>query len=129
MTRIDNKPLFRSNGAQRAVLLAVRARDMRHVPTSSEELLWQTLRACQLGVVFRRQVPLLGRFIADFYAPERRLVIEVDGGYHGQRARADKRREAVLRRAGYRVLRIRNELVLNELPAALEMVRAAVWPR
>jgi very-short-patch-repair endonuclease len=79
MTRIDNKPLFRRNGAQRAVLLAGRARDMRHVPTSAEELLWQTLRARQLGVVFRRQVPLLGRFIADFYAPERRLVIEVLG--------------------------------------------------
>jgi very-short-patch-repair endonuclease len=129
MTRIDNKPLFRSNCTQRAALLEARARDMRHIPTSAEELLWQTLRARQLGVVFRRQVPLLGRFIADFYAAERRLVIEVDGDYHGQRARADQRREALLTRAGYRVLRIRNELVLCELPAALEIVRAAVWSR
>jgi Protein of unknown function (DUF559) len=37
-------------------------------------------------VVFRWQVPLLGRFIADFLAPAERLVIEVDGGHHAEQA-------------------------------------------
>ncbi len=51
-------------------------------PTSTEQLLWHRIRGRQLGAVLRRQVPLLGRFIADFYAPAQRLVIEVDGAYH-----------------------------------------------
>ena len=49
-------------------------------------------------------MPLLGRFIADFLAPAERLVIEVDGGHHTEQARADAHRDAVLARAGYRVL-------------------------
>ena len=72
---------------------------MRFAPTASEEALWRLLCAAQLGVAFRRQVPV-GRYIADFAALPARLVVEVDGGYHAQRARADARRDEVLRRLG-----------------------------
>jgi hypothetical protein len=58
----------------------------------------------RLGVTFRRQVPL-GPFIVDFLAPSARLVVEVDGGYHELRAKADARRTRWLERRGYRVLR------------------------
>ena len=100
MTRTNNKPSFRSRSSQRADVLAERARAMRGSLTSTEELLWARIRGRRLGVVFRRQVPLLGRFIADFLAPAQRLVIEVDGGYHVARERADARRDAALDRAG-----------------------------
>ena len=66
---------------------------MRSAPTSSEQLLWSELRASRLGVTFKRQVPLLGRFIVDFFAPVARLVIEVDGAWHESRLRADERRD------------------------------------
>ncbi|HKO47653.1 MAG TPA: DUF559 domain-containing protein [Polyangiaceae bacterium] len=99
MTR-TNKSSF-----QRAAVLAERARVMRASPTSSEELLWARIRGRRLGVVIRRQVPLLGRFIADFLAPAQRLVIEVDGAYHGEGGRANASRDAALVRAGYRVTR------------------------
>ena len=46
------------------------------------------------GRAHRRQVPLLGRFSADFAAPARRVLVEVDGEYHGERAAADARRFA-----------------------------------
>jgi very-short-patch-repair endonuclease len=42
-----------------------RARAMRQAPTSSEAMLFQAVRGGRLGVSVRRQVPLLGRFIAD----------------------------------------------------------------
>ena len=71
--------------------LALHAHTMRQAPTESEARLWRALRSSQLGVAFRRQVPLLG-FIADFYAPSARLVVEVDGGYHARRVTADARR-------------------------------------
>lgn len=91
----------------RAQLLAVYAHQNRTAPTESEAKLWRALRACQLGVRFRRQVPPLGKYVVDFLAPEVKLVVEVDGGYHAGRAAADARGDEDLRRAGYRVLRLK----------------------
>jgi len=96
MTRTDNKPLFRNRSAARCALLDERARGMRASLTPSEALLRARIRGRRFGVVFRRQVPLLGRFIADFLAPAERLVIEVDGGYHAEQSRADSHRDAAL---------------------------------
>jgi len=73
---------------------------MRQTPTDAEARLWRALCSSQLGVAFRRQVPLLG-FIADFYAPSARLIVEVDAGYHERRVSADERRDRKLARAGY----------------------------
>jgi very-short-patch-repair endonuclease len=99
---------------------------MRFSLTSTEQLLWHCLRGRRLGVVFRRQVPLFGRFIADFLAPTQRLVIEVDGAYHGERGRADVRRDAALERAGYCVLRVAASLVASDIESALAGIRAAL---
>jgi len=100
---------------------------MRHAATPSEAALWQALEGRQLGVVFRRQVVLLGgRVIADFFAAEVRLIVEVDGPYHARRRAADTRRDAKLRRAGYRVVRLDAELVLRELSVAVERVQEAL---
>jgi very-short-patch-repair endonuclease len=99
---------------------------MRRTPTPSEARLFEALRGGKLGVAFRRQVPLLGRFIADLFAPQVRLVVEVDGGSHLRRASADARRDRALARAGYRVLRIDAEIVIGDLDAAVAMVRAAI---
>ena len=104
--------------------LALYAHTMKLAPTDSEAQLWRALRASQLGVAFRRQVPLLG-FIADFYAPSVRLVVEVDGGYHARRVSADARRDSKLVRAGYRVLRIEATRVMRELSAVVAKIAAA----
>ena len=99
---------------------------MRASLTPSEAALWARIRGRRLGVVFRRQAPLLGRYIADFLAPAERLVIEVDGGHHTAQARADAHRDAVLVRAGYRVLRLEAVLVMREIETAIALVRAAL---
>jgi very-short-patch-repair endonuclease len=75
-------------------------------------------------VAFRRQVPLAGRFIADFYAAEVRLVVEVDGGYHEERRGCAA--GPALERLGYHVLRIGDELVTRDLQAAVGQVRGKV---
>ena len=112
--------------AHRERVLAERATQMRRAPTSSEARLFEALRAAQLGVAFRRQVPLLGRFIVDLLAPELRLVVEVDGGYHVRRRTADERRDRALARAGFHVLRVEAELVMRDLNAAIAQVRAGI---
>jgi very-short-patch-repair endonuclease len=77
--------------------------------------------------MFRRQVPLVGSaFIADFFAPALRLVVEVDGSAHEHRRRADARRDEKLRRLGYHVLRVDAALVMRDLAGAVAFVRAAV---
>ncbi len=103
------------------------ARCMREQPTSSERALWAALSDGKLGVWFRRQV-VIGASIVDFAAPARKLVVEVDGGYHSsaERRRSDRRRDKRLERAGYRVLRLPAALVLGNLQQAVQLVRAAL---
>jgi very-short-patch-repair endonuclease len=104
-------------------VLAERAALMRRNPTPPEARLFEAVRGKRLGVAFRRQVPLIGRFIADLLVPEVWLIVEVDGGHHAERTQADERRDRALARAGYRVLRVPAELVMNDLAATLGRIR------
>ena len=101
------------------------ARALRDALTPSEQLLWSALRARQLGVTFRRQV-LIGRYIVDFVAPAARLIVEIDGSFHAQRARTDARRDAALESAGYRLLRLEAQLVLRAFHVAVASIREAL---
>jgi very-short-patch-repair endonuclease len=103
------------------------ARSTREQPTSSERLLWAELSGGRLGVWFRRQV-VVGPSIVDFLAAARKLIVEVDGGYHGsaERERSDARRDKRLERAGYRVLRLPAGLVVGNLEQAVQLVKAAL---
>ena len=105
-------------------VLVGRSRLMLGQPTASESRLWAEIRGGRLGTRFVRQVPLGGRYVADFLAPEFSLAVEIDGPYHSRRRPADARRDEWLRRAGYRVLRLDAELVERELPVAVERIRA-----
>lgn len=100
--------------AKRKALLEERAHFMRHNPTETEGMLWRCLAGKKLGIAFRRQVRV-GEFIVDFLAPAVKLVVEVDGGYHAERAAADARREWVLERLGYRVVRVSAEVVRGNI--------------
>lgn len=103
------------------------ARAMRGEPTASERALWEQLSGSKLGVGFRRQAVVAG-CIVDFLAPSRKLIVEVDGGYHrtAPQRRADARRDRRLERAGFRVLRLPAELVLTGIAQATRLVRAAL---
>lgn len=100
------------------------ARDMRKNPTSAEERLWSRLRRKQVaGLRFRRQAPI-GQFIIDFYCPEARLVIEVDGSIHDEPevAERDEKRQAYLESLDLRVLRFTNSQVMHEVDAVIERI-------
>ena len=109
--------------------LAGRAGVMRHAPTASEQRLFGALRGGRLGVAFKRQVPVLGRYIVDLLATEVKLVVEVDGAYHQERACADARRDRALERAGYRVVRLEAELVMRDLGEAVRRVSEEIARR
>jgi len=85
-----------------------RARDLRSNMSTPEVLLWTHLRGRALGgLKLRRQHPI-GRYVLDFYCPEARLVIEIDGESHGHgdQPQRDEIRDAWLRDQGLEVLRI-----------------------
>ena len=105
--------------------LAPCAQYSRRNPTPSERILWEELRGRRLGVKFRRQV-VLGTVIVDFFAPEPRLAVEVDGAAHIGRERHDRERDAYLASHRVRVLRVKAWHVERELPAVLVRIRAAL---
>lgn len=98
------------------------ARTLREAMTDAERALWFHLRAKRFqGWKFRRQQPI-GNYIVDFVCFDAKLVIELDGGQHAERADADARRTAWLESQGFRVLRFWNDAVLKETEAVLEEI-------
>ena len=95
---------------------------LRKQPTESERILWQHLRKRQIGGYrFLRQHPLYYEhnnndhffFIPDFYCPEIKLIIELDGGVHLRQKERDENRDKILESRGFKILRINNEDLLN----------------
>jgi len=106
----------------RTQTLPFRAKRLRHDQTDAERKLWMRLRDRQMnGAKFRRQQPI-GRYIVDFFCPERRLVIELDGGQHASQVEADQRRTEFLTKSGYRVLRFWDNDVLSDTEAVLQKI-------
>ena len=108
--------------------LKARACSLRTNPTDAELHLWQRLRRKQiLGVQFYRQKPI-GNYIVDFYAPTVRLVVELDGSQHLDRAQAeyDAWRTRDLKHQGVTVLPFDDRQALLETESVLEMIFHAV---
>jgi very-short-patch-repair endonuclease len=102
------------------------ARNLRRRTTPTEKLLWQRLRRWQLyGARFRRQAVVLG-WIVDFYCPEVRLVVEVDGPIHEIRVLRDRRRDLVMLRAGFAVVRIASDQVEMHIDRVLDAITQAI---
>ena len=117
------------HGGRRYALLSARARELRGGLNAPQQMLWNAVAAGRLGVYFRREVVLLGRYIVDMLAPSLRLVVEVDGRCHERRRGADKRRDRALAQAGYHVLRVEARVVLRELPVAVARVQEEIERR
>ena len=108
----------------RAQLLEERASCMRCSPTRSEERLWRRLSGTKTGFAFRRQL-VIGEHIVDFACTKVRLVVEVDGAYHEERARHDAARERALGKLGWQVLRVGEHQVFGELDAVVARIALA----
>lgn len=107
------------------------ARRLRREMTDAEQLLWQCLRRKQLdGFRFRKQHPLQ-QFVLDFYCPEARLAVELDGGQHNTPAgtAADSERTAILEQHGIEVIRFWNNEVFTNLEGVLQTIYEALLKR
>jgi len=98
-------------------------RDLRNHLTPAEAKLWTYLQKSQLGQKFRRQHSV-GSYILDFYCPQSKLAVELDGDHHftTDANLYDKRRDSFLQTLGIQVLRFENEDVFNKLPDLLSTI-------
>jgi very-short-patch-repair endonuclease len=104
------------------------ARQMRHEQTDAESKMWSLLRDRRLSQFkFRRQFPIAG-YIVDFICLRAKLVVEVDGGQHGDPGRIeyDRRRTARLSEMRFRVLRFSDRDVLRESDTVLGIIYNAL---
>ncbi|MEQ8908770.1 MAG: DUF559 domain-containing protein [Vicingaceae bacterium] len=99
---------------------------LRNNLTPAEAQLWKLLKGKQLdGRKFRRQHSV-ANYILDFYCPEERLAIELDGQGHFEATQAeyDRERDLFLENVGIRVLRFENKWVWDRPEALLEQVKS-----
>lgn len=103
-----------------------RARKLRRRLSLPEVMVWQVLRSRPNALKFRRQFPI-GPFTADFACLDRRLIIEIDGETHGldDQPKRDASRDALLRRKGFRVMRIAARNVLKDMDGIIRGIVAA----
>ena len=90
--------------------------------------MWRALRENFPGAKFRRQVPI-GPYYADFFSFPEKLVIEVDGGQHGEAQDYDARRTAFLEAQGLRVIRFWNNDVLGNTEGVMMQISLPLGER
>ena len=104
------------------------SRQLRDNMTDAERLFRSSVKGKQLGgAQFYRQ-KIIGNCIVDFYCPQAKLVVEIDGGQHYEEAGAknDAIRDDYLRAIGLRVLRFSNREVVENVVGVLETVREEI---
>lgn len=88
------------------------AAKLRANPTKSEALMCDLLD--KLGIEYEFQ-PVICGYIPDFLFPAKRKILELDGKVHRSRKLYDQRRDATLRRNGYKVLRVPSSLIFTDV--------------
>src|SRR5689334_4465027 len=108
-----------------------RRKELRKVSTVAETVLWKYLKGRQLdGKKFRRQSSV-GPYIVDFFCPEKRVVVELDGARHFGPAAGDydDRRTRYLEERGIKVIRFENRRLYKDLEGVLEEIRRTLNER
>jgi very-short-patch-repair endonuclease len=118
----------RKRGVYNTTKSADHRNKLRKSLTPAEAVLWKCLQQSRLlGRKFRRQFSI-DRYIVDFYCPECRLAIELDGQGHFviNVDSYEVERTKYLENSGIRILRFENKVIFENLDAVLEAIKAAL---
>jgi very-short-patch-repair endonuclease len=103
-------------------------RRLRKNATDAERKLWSILRSRRMAdLKFFRQYSV-GPYTLDFYCPERKLAIEVDGGQHADAygQQHDVQRNNYLKELNIRVIRFWNNDVLQNIEGVGQKIKEEV---
>lgn len=121
---------FRRQCADRKYDISVK---FKITPAAGEAELWERLWLLKAshGLKFRRQQVMLG-WIVDFWLPSRRLIIEIDGGYHAtpKQGISERFKDMVLtRRMRSQILRFTVDQVLTDMDGTIAAIIDAALAR
>jgi very-short-patch-repair endonuclease len=117
------------NQTNQTVLDERRPRELRNNSTDAEQRLWYQLRNRQvLGAKFRRQ-HALDNYIVDFVSFDAMLIVELDGGQHSETVAYDQMRDEVLARIGFKILRVWNNEIFQNLGGVMDTIYFEVEKR
>ena len=106
------------------------AKQLRKSMTDAEKILWFYLQKKQFhNLKFRRQQPI-GNYIVDFACLEKNIIIELDGGQHNEthNIEYDAKRDEFLKSHGFKVIRIWNNEIFENIDGVLEYLERAIAP-
>jgi len=106
-------------------ILFKRRKKLRNESTPEEILLWMQLKNSQTGFKFRRQHSI-GGYIADFYCPTKKLVIEIDGSQHLKNKEYDENRSNYFEGLNIKVIRFTNKEIGTETQAVVRKIKDAL---
>jgi very-short-patch-repair endonuclease len=101
-------------------------RELRRNQTDAEKKLWNIIKGRRLSnCKFRRQYSV-GPYILDFYCPQIRLCVEIDGGQHMNNRAQDAARTKYLNQSLIKVVRFWNNDVLKNPEGVFEALSLAI---
>lgn len=103
-------------------------RQLRKNQTFCEKIVWLYLRDRKtLGYKFRRQYSI-DQFVIDFYCPELKLAVEIDGSVHDNpdQKEYDANRQEYLERFGITFCRITNDELMGNANMAFKNIESAI---
>lgn len=108
--------------------LKPRRQQLRKNSTPAEKLLWERLRKKQLGYWFKRQVSISG-YVVDFYCPQKKLVIELDGEIHKtiSQQKYDNFRTRYLKQFNITEIRFWNHEVETKLDEVVSKIHSTLY--
>ena len=109
-------------------LLKENALRMRKEPTEAERAFWEMSTSGVFEAKFRRQ-HIIGNYIVDFVCLDKRLIVEIDGGYHQEEKQQidDNIRSTELKSHNFAILRLSNEEVIGNPSEIIRKVKLALW--
>lgn len=104
------------------------AKKNKQFQTDAESLIWEHIRNSLLGVKFNRQY-IIGDYIVDFVCLEKKLILEIDGGYHSEheQIQKDEHRTERLKAMGFNVIRYTNEDLFADIESVLNGIRQQLY--
>ncbi len=115
---------MRQNQVKNVGYLKERRRELRNNLTPAEAALWNALKGSALkGMKFRRQYSI-ENYIVDFYCPQEKLIVELDGEVHNDPMVSlhDSERSERLIELGNKIIRFENKLVFTQLENVLDAI-------
>jgi very-short-patch-repair endonuclease len=106
-------------------------KELRKNSTETEKILWQYLRKNNInGLKFKRQYSI-DQFVVDFYCPQKKLAIEIDGGYHDTNEIKiyDKARQEYIESFGIHFIRLSNQEIITNIENVLNRIKDEIYNR